>query len=148
MKAQLVLLAAGVAGGLGIGWLTASAPDVSATAIAGTPALVHASVEAHDARQRLDRLGLAPRPVVDAPPPPPDIAILFRRDLTAIEDRGAGRVVWIVDYSQTHQRRALRIGDVYQNGWRVSRIGAQSVELRRRREVRSVDAFALPVIEP
>ncbi|MEQ1809077.1 MAG: hypothetical protein ABL889_04070 [Terricaulis sp.] len=148
MKAQITLLTAGLVGGLGVGWLTAPMPNVSATTAAQPPALVHASVEARDARQRLDRLGLAPQPVVEAPPPPPDIAILFRRDLTAIEDRGAGRVVWIVDYAQTHQRRALRIGDVYQDGWRVSRIGAQSVELRRRREVRSVDAFALPVIEP
>lgn len=148
MKAQLLLLAAGVVGGLGIGWLTAPVPEASAPPALGAVTLVHARVEANDARQRLDRLGLAPPPVVDAPPPPPDIAILFRRDLTAIEDRAAGRVVWIVDYAQTHQRRALRVGDVYQTGWRVSRINAQSVELRRRREVRSIDAFALPVIEP
>lgn len=148
MRAQVLLLAAGVVGGLGVGWLTAPVPEVSAPPTLGAVTLVHARIEANDARKRLDRLGLAPPPVVEAPPPPPDIAILFRRDLTAIEDREAGRVVWIVDYAQTHQRRALRVGDVYQDGWRVARINAQSVELRRRREVRSIDAFALPVIEP
>ena len=74
--------------------------------------------------------------------------MLFRRDLTAIEDRDGGRVAWIIDFTQTYQRRALRVGDVYQDGWRVSRIGVQSIDLRRRREVRTVDAFALPVIDP
>ena len=148
MRARLILLAAGVLGGVGAGWLTTPAFDVNTVAATEAPALIHASAEAREARERLDRLGLAPQPEIDTAPPPPDIAIRFRRDLTAIEDRPVGRVVWIVDYAQPHQRRALRIGDVYQNGWRVSRIGAQSVELRRRREVRSIDAFALPVIDP
>lgn len=148
MRAQLILLAAGVIGGLGIGWFTAPTPDVAEPPALSAVRLAHARDEASVARQRLDRLGLAPPPFVEAAPPPPDIAILFRRDLTAIEDRPAGRVVWIVDYAQTHQRRALRVGDIYQGGWRVSRINVQSVELRRRREVRLIDAFALPVIEP
>lgn len=148
MRAQLLLLAGGVIGGLGLGWVTAPAPEADAAASLDTPAVVHAGVAAADARTRLAALGLAPPPVVDAGPPPPDVAVLFRRDLTAIEERGAQRVVWIVDYAQTHQRRALRVGDIYQDGWRVARIGAQRVELRRRREVRTVDAFALPVIEP
>jgi hypothetical protein len=148
MKAQLLLLAGGVLGGLGLGWFTAPSPDANPASSFEPPAVVHASVEAADARQRLTRLGLAPPPEVNAAPPPPDIAVLFRRDLTAIEERGATRIVWIVDYAQTSQRRALRVGDVYQDGWRVRRIGQQSVELRRRREVRTVDAFAPPVIDP
>lgn len=148
MRAQLFLLAAGIAGGLGVGWLTAPVPVADAAPALTATTLTHARTEASDARERLDDLGLAPPPVVDAPPPPPDIAVLFRRDLTAIEDLPAGRVAWIVDYAQTHQRRSLRVGDVYQDGWRVSRINVQSVELRRRREVRSIDAFALPVIDP
>lgn len=147
MRAQLVLLASAIVGGLGLGWLSAPTPNAEASVANAAPSLVHARVEAADARQRLDALGLAPPPV-DNSPPPPDIAILFRRDLTAIEDRPRGRVVWVVDFAQTYQRRALRVGDVYQDGWRISRINAQSVELRRRREVRTVDAFALPVIAP
>lgn len=148
MRAQLLLLAGGVLGGLGLGWFTAPTPEADAAPSFEPPAVVHAGAAAAEARQRLARLGLAPPPQVDTGPPPPDIAVLFRRDLTAIEERGATRVVWIVDYAQTHQRRALRVGDVYQDGWRVGRIGPQSVELRRRREVRTVDAFAPPVIEP
>jgi hypothetical protein len=148
MKAQVILLAGAVVGGLGLGWLTAPTPDADAGAAPVAAVVQHGGVEARAARERLAALGLAPPPVVDAGPPPPDIAILFRRDLTAIEERAGQRMAWIVDFSQTHQRRALRVGDVYQNGWRVARIETQSVLLRRRREVRTVDAFALPVIEP
>jgi len=148
MRAQLLLLTGGVLGGLGLGWLTAPTPEAAATAAFEAPAVVHAGLEAGDAHERLDALGLAPPPIVDTGPPPPDIAVLFRRDLTAIEERAGAHMVWIVDFAQPHQRRALRVGDIYQDGWRVARIGPQSVQLRRRREVRTVDAFALPVIEP
>lgn len=148
MKAQLLLLAGGVLGGLGLGWVTAPTPEADGVRLVEPPAVVHASGEAAEARDRLTRLGLMPPPEVEYAPPPPDIAVLFRRDLTAIEERGTTRIVWIIDYTQTYQRRALRVGDVYQDGWRVRRIGPQSVELRRRREVRTVDAFAPPVSEP
>lgn len=148
MKAQLFLLAGGVAGGLGLGWLTSPPPQVDPATMLDAPVVVHAGVEAGEARTRLNALGLAPAPIVDTGPPPPDIAVLFRRDLTAIEEHGAARVVWVVDFTQAYRRRALRIGDVYQDGWRIARIAPQSVELRRRREVRTIDAFALPVREP
>lgn len=148
MKAQLLLLVGGVAGGLGIGWLTAPSPDVNAHAGLELPNIVFANAEAAEARARLDALGLAPEPVIDVGPPPPDVAVLFRRDLTAIEEAGGRHIVWIVDVAQPHQRRALRVGDSYRDGWRITRINPQSVHLRRRREVRIVDAFALPVSEP
>ncbi len=148
MRAQLILLAGGIAGGLGLGWLTAPTPSADPAAALDAPAIVHAGAETGNARHRLAALGLAPPPVVDTGPLPPDIAVLFRRDLTAIEQRPAGRIAWVVDFTQTYQRRALRVGDVYQDGWRVARIAPQSVELRRRREVRTIDAFALPVSEP
>lgn len=148
MKAQLLLLAAGLAGGMGIGWLTAPTPTPVEREAARVPAIIHGGRDAQTARQALAELGLAPPPETAYEPPPPDIAVLFRRDLTAIEERAGRRVVWIVDYAQTYRRRALRVGDVYQDGWRISRIGAQRVELRRRREVRAIDAFALAPAAP
>lgn len=148
MKAQLLLLIGGVLGGLGLGWFTAPTPEATPSTRLEAPAIAHASVETATARERLAALGLAPPPQVDAAPPPPDIAVLFRRDLTAIEERGAARVAWVVDHTQMNQRRALRVGDIYRDGWRVARIAPQTVELRRRREMRTIDAFALPVIEP
>lgn len=148
MRAQLLLLAGGVLGGLGLGWFTAPAPEATPSRGLDAPAITHANVETAAARERLAELGLAPPPQLEVASPPPDIAVLFRRDLTAIEERGPARVAWIVDHAQMNQRRALRVGDIYQDGWRVARIAPQTVELRRRREVRSVDAFALPVIDP
>jgi hypothetical protein len=148
MKAQLLLLVGGVLGGLGLGWFAAPVPEASPSARLDVPAIAHASVETGAARERLADLGLVPPPQVEVAPPPPDVAVLFRRDLTAIEERGATRVAWIVDHAQMNQRRALRVGDIYQGGWRVARIAPQAIELRRRREVRTIDAFALPVIEP
>jgi hypothetical protein len=148
MKAQLLLLMGGVLGGLGLGWFTAPSPQANPSTRLDVPAIAHANIETSAARERLAELGLAPPPQAEYMPPPPDIAVLFRRDLTAIEQRGPARVAWIVDHGQMHQRRALRVGDIYQDGWRVARIASQTVELRRRGEVRSIDAFALPVIEP
>lgn len=147
MRAQLILAAVGIAGGLGLGWLMTPSPETHAATMV-TPAIVHAGAEARAARARFEQLGLAPPPQLDTGPPPPDIAVLFRRDLTAIEDVNGGRVAWVVDFTQAFQRRALRVGDVYQDGWRISRIGVQSIDLRRRREVRTIDAFALPVSDP
>lgn len=147
MKAQLVLLIGSVVVGFGLGWLIAPSPEGHAVTLETAP-IAHSGAEARAAHERLDRLGFAPPPIVDTGPPPPDIAILFRRDLTAIEDQAGGRVAWIVDFTQANQRRALRVGDVYQDGWRVSRVGVQSIDLRRRREMRTIDAFALPVIDP
>jgi hypothetical protein len=149
MRAQLILLVAGVAGGLTAGWLTAPRAEAGAPrAAAATPAIAHAGVEAREARERLTRLGFVAPPPIETAPPPPDVAVLFRRDLTAIEERANGRVVWIVDFTQTYRRRALRVGDIYQDGWRVSRIGPQSIDLRRRRDVRTIRVFAPPTMDP
>lgn len=148
MNAQMWVMLGGVLGGLGLGWLTAPAPEAANEATIEIPILAHPSAEAAEARARLVALGLRPPLVIDEGPPPPDIALLFRRDLTAIEERDGGHVVWVVDFNQTTQRRALRLGDVYQDRWRVARIGPQSVELRRRREVRVIDVFASSGIAP
>jgi hypothetical protein len=146
MTAQMWVIIVGVLGGLGLGWLTAPTPQAEAVAALGIPALAHPSSEAAEARTRLTALGLNPAPALDEGPP--DVALLFRRDLTAIEERQGGFVVWIVDFNQTTQRRALRVGDVYQDRWRVERITPQAVELRRQREVRTIDVFASSGIEP
>jgi hypothetical protein len=148
MKAQMLILLGAVIGGVALGWLTAPASRPQAMRAQETLAPTHASAEVRDARERLVQLDLVPPPMVEQGPPPVDVAALFRRDLTAIEDRANGRLVLIVDPSQPHGRRTLSAGDVYQDGWRVTRIEPQSVVLRRGREVRTVDVFALPVIEP
>jgi hypothetical protein len=142
----ILLLGAALIGGFGLGWLTAGpgAARGPGTAEVGLVTPVHAGVAAHAAAERIRQLSFVLPPVeeVAAPPPPPDIAVLFRRDLTAIEQTSAGPVVWVVDLNQPNGRRGLKSGDVYQDGWRLSAIRPQSIELRRRGEVRRVDLFA------
>ncbi len=139
-----------------VGWLAVSgksdssvAPDENGVAL---PSVRHDGEFAGEAGERFASLdfGRAPTPEttdqqsVAPPPPPPDIAVLFRRDLTAIEQTPQGLIVWIVDLAQFSGRRGIRAGGVYQDGWRVSAISAQFIELRKRREVRRVATFEAP----
>lgn len=145
MRRAILLLGAALIGGFGVGWLTAG-PRAAAPAPAEVAlvAPVHAGHAARAAAERIGQLSfvLPPAEEVAAPPPPPDVAVLFRRDLTAIEQTPAGPVVWIVDLNQPNGRRGLKSGDIYQDGWRVSAVRPQAIELRRRGEVRRVDLFA------
>lgn len=154
MKYGLTLFGAAVVGGLATGWLTA-APT---TAPAADERTLH-GVQAHygaerigTAREQLVALGYA-EPLALAseasPPSPPDISVLFRRDLTAIEQGPDGPLVWILDLTREFGRRSLKPGDVYQDGWRISAVSEQVIELRRRRELRRVAVFNPPrEIEP
>jgi hypothetical protein len=134
------------------GWLTAprASFDTNPVSVAAPYSVDYIRGEYGRARDVLGRVGFVSVaediPEV-APPPPPDIAHLFRRDLTAIETRRDAPVVWVVDFSQPYGRRGLRVGDIYQDGWRVAAIEPQAIVLRRRRESRRVEAFA-PAPEP
>ena len=148
MKRALFLLGFALAGGAATGWFTAGPPSVEGAPVAlAPPSPAHGGTAAAEARRRVGEAGLAgaaePTDVQEAPPPP-DIAVLFRRDVTAVEQRPDGARVWIVDFTRDFGRRALRVGDVYQDRWRVTRISPQWVELRRRRETRRVGLFEAP----
>ena len=151
MRRVLLLFGAALVGGAGAGWLTAPHADLAATpAPLELAQPVHAGVAAAEARMRLEQLH-ATLPAEEAleAPPPPDITVLFRRDLTAIEQRPDGPIVWIVDFAAEFGRRGLKIGDVYQDGWRLSAVAGQYIELRRRRETKRVTVFeAPPSLEP
>jgi hypothetical protein len=146
-RALIVASALSLLGG-GLGWFTAPAP--TSPEVSG-PAPVSSIDRLKDEYERassvLGRVSFAQDTIEDlpvyTPPPPPDIAHLFRRDLTAIETRGDGAIVWIVDFTQPYGRRGLRVGDTYQDGWRVAAIELQAIVLRRRRESRRVEAFPL-----
>jgi hypothetical protein len=152
---RAVILAVSLSAGLASGWLTvARAPTPTPSDQAPLWAAPHHGGESIGAaRERLEALGYgaAEAPASDeillAAPPPPDIAVLFRRDLTAIEQRAEGPLAWIVDFTQPNGRRSLRPGDVYQDGWRVSTVSEQVIELRRRRETRRVAVFTPPPAE-
>lgn len=71
----------------------------------------------------------------------PDIASVFRAELAAIEQTATGPVAWVVDLNQLSGRRAVRPGEPYKDGWRVTAIGSQVVELRKRGQSRQVSVF-------
>lgn len=152
MRRTLVFFGLALAGSAGAGWLTSPRAETApAQAVLVDARPLHAGAVAAEARGRLAQLGLFAPIAEDAleAPPPPDIALLFRRDLTAIEQRPEGPIVWIVDYSAEFGRRGLEVGDVYQDGWRVAAVAPAFIELRRRRETRQVMIFApTPRIDP
>ncbi|MEQ1707821.1 MAG: hypothetical protein ABL864_05770 [Terricaulis sp.] len=151
---RAAIFAASLVGGLASGWVTAvraPAPALSEQAPAWA-ASHHGGESIGAARERLAALGYGAAEVLASDEalqarPPPDVAILFRRDLTAIEQRADGPLAWIVDFTQPNGRRGLRPGDVYQDGWRVSIVSEQIIELRRRRETRRVAVFVPPPAE-
>lgn len=136
------------------GWTFCDLPTGSeageAVAVRGVKrtTIVHGGDEAGRARELFERLNwgeTAPSANIEAPPPPPpppDVAVLLRQDLTAIEITAAGPVVWIVDPEQPFQRRAIAVGGAYRDGWKVAAITPQRIDLKRRRETRSVSTFA------
>lgn len=138
-----------------VGWLAVSgAPDTGAKRDqkdVALPRVRHEGELAGEAGERFASLGYGRTAAPEAsdvavapPPPPPDITVLFRRDLTAIEETPQGPTVWVVDLAQFSGRRPIKAGGVYQDGWRVSAISTQFIELRKRREARRVAVFEAP----
>ncbi len=147
MRLAAILPVAAIALGLVIGWSTAGVAPPAPQHLPQLPMLRDGHALAGAARERFIALGLAQAPqaeVLPEAPPPPDISVLFRRDLTAIEQTPQGLMAWIIDLDQLSGRRGLKRGDVYQDGWRVSGVTEQSVELRARGQVRRVAVFDLP----
>jgi hypothetical protein len=87
-----------------------------------------------------------PPKVQAAVPQPPDIAQQFRDVASAIIETEGGRGVWIVDGQQN--RRLLRVGSAFKDGWRVASIRTDGVTLSRGNQRRNVDLFALPMSAP
>ena len=148
MRRSFLLIGAALGGGLALGYLTAlPRPTPTETDNAAVVSPRHGGAAAGAAGERLAALSYAAAAELYeevAPPPPPDVAVLFRRALTAIEQTPSGPIVWVVDLNQVAGRRGLRRGDIYRDGWRVSVIREQMIELRRRREVRRVETFVPP----
>jgi hypothetical protein len=148
MRRAVFLLGAAVVGGFAAGWfaVVSTAPTLAPVIAARWERPVHGGAVAAAAAERFVEMGLG---VPEAPqivelPPPPDIAVVFRRDLTAIERRAGGALAWVIDLNQMSGRRGLSVGDVYRDGWRVSAVSEQVIELRKRREVRRISVFELP----
>ncbi len=147
IQRHFLMWGAGVAAGALVGALTAVPPRAAAPRTdAHTLAPMHGGALAAKAAERLAAVSFAAPPPIEIPqaPPPPDIAVTFRRELTAIENTASGAIVWVVDWNQASGRRAIHRGGEYRDGWRVSEIGNQTVELRKRTETRRIDVYAPP----
>lgn len=79
---------------------------------------------------------------LEAAPIEPDIAEVFRTDVTAVLVEKGRRVVVIVDPSAPKGRRTLRVGAAYRDEWIVRAIDDGAIELRRGGDVRRIDLFA------
>jgi len=140
MKAPLGLIAAALLGvAFAAGWLLTPAlpaPDDKAPRVRHQGETIGANL------RRLSTLDLVipPPPIIvaEAGAQGPDIVTLFRRDLRAVVRAPLGPVVWVADPAGRLNRRVLRIGDTYRDGWRIASIDAGAVNLRRGGEQRRI----------
>lgn len=85
------------------------------------------------------------RRVEPVPPvPAPDVAVLFRREVSAVVGRpGADLGVLLVDSSgETRQTRVLRVGDAFMGGWKLAALTPSEAVLRDGEQERRVALFA------
>lgn len=78
-----------------------------------------------------------PAPTIETPL---DISDLFRSEVSAVVGSGAARRV-LLSHPEVYGRagRSLRIGDVYQDGWKIVSLTPKAVGLARNGETRLVD---------
>jgi hypothetical protein len=74
-------------------------------------------------------------------PPPEDVSIQFRREVTAVLTNGEPHIVLAGG-------RRIGRGEVYQDGWRLRDVSAQRAVLAKGRETRSIDLFSAPPLQP
>lgn len=153
MRTFLALLLMAVLGA-GLGFLLTPAPRapevVAPVSRLNVPVFDRDGLQLSMAVGAFDALGLlapAQTSTTEAAPPQIDIAENFRRDLTAIVRSQGRTVVWVVNH-ETGERRGLRRGGIYADGWRIAAINAQEVLLRREGEERRVSLFGAPRAGP
>lgn len=131
---------------LAAGWFTQPARPSAETVLASsrvrTPRLEHPNFQAGIAARALQNLGfgLPPVPVGDVAPEPPalDIAVEFRRDLTAVVRTKRQVTLWVIDRGTTLERRSLKKGQEFRDGWLIDAITEKDVSLRKNDEVRTI----------
>jgi hypothetical protein len=74
-------------------------------------------------------------------PPPEDVSVTFRRQVTAVLTNGDPHIVLAGG-------RKIGRGEVYQDGWRVRDISSQRAVLTKGRETRNIDLFSAPPPQP
>ena len=149
MRSVLVLLAATVGLGFVFGWALAPGPEQLASrpreAAFARPAdprdnlLVLADVIETSPRNVVVNEVEAPAPAEPAAPPF-DVTRSIRSEVTAVFG-GARPSVVLVDPDRPTQRRVLRAGAHYREGWRLAAVSPQRLLLRRGDQKREVFLF-------
>jgi hypothetical protein len=85
--------------------------------------------------------GPIPAPAIRVGPPPEDVSVTFRRQVTAVLTNGDPHIVLAGG-------RKIGRGEVYQDGWRVRDISSQRAVLTKGRETRNIDLFSAPPPQP
>lgn len=73
------------------------------------------------------------------PPPPPDVSVVFRRQLVAVVSEPDGALSVLVNGPQG--RRKLRLGDVFQDDWRLVGLTRDAAVLRQGERSRRIPFF-------
>jgi hypothetical protein len=98
------------------------------------PLVARPGREAAAAAKALARLEPPPPPAPKpADPPPPDVAVTFRRDVRALAPE-EGRVMLA-------GARSLKLGDKYQDGWKLAEVTSRTATLKKGKAQRTVDFF-------
>lgn len=85
-----------------------------------------------------------PSPIVlPPPPPPPDVSVVFKAALGGIaRDPQTGTYTALVrNAAAGPQIGAMKVGDVFGDGWKIREISADAVTLSRGRDVRVVRLY-------
>jgi hypothetical protein len=151
---------------LGVGWLQPGppvAPLVVGRNGAAVPSVLLARPDQPTAAaldDLADQLGSGPAtaasaaidpdnlpPPPPAPPPPaPDIAPIFRRQVSAVIDQGSDGLAVLLRNSggEGGASRLLKLGDRFDGGWRLIGLSSNEAVLQRGRETRRVSLFGAP----
>lgn len=154
MNRIAAILGLGAPMALYLGWASASVPEDGAAIVAqrvyAIPVVEHPGLQIGLAAAQFGKLGLSvpvlaveapPEAVGEAAPPQEPIEVLFAQSLTAIQSIGARGAVWIVDLHAEEQRRLVRRGQEFRDGWVIAQISDQEIVLKREDESRSVNPF-------
>lgn len=82
-----------------------------------------------------------PRPPVPPPPPKPDVSVLFRQQVRALVRQNGE---WVILVEGGGYKRSLKLGDKFGDGWVISALSSQRVELRHGKAVRLINLFERP----
>ena len=82
-----------------------------------------------------------PPPPQPPPPPKPDIGLIFRQQVRALIQQGTGPAILL---ERDGIRRVLSLGDVFEDGWRITALNSQQVELTKGKLRRRLGFFVKP----